>query len=410
MTKKIPHPCSKAESVKFVPEPSVLDPRLGERELSLNSPISRMLAHYANSIATMMVWIDSEQNEYRKIIVPLAKVQETLMLSILAVVSTHRPGTLPTKIGPPGDVSETAVLQITERLRSMARDAMVRDCEQHEAFIAAALILSNYALLNSELSVAWIHLNAVRVLIRTAALSTASNAKLFSFLKNQAAAFDVLACTATFDPAKIEGVILPEIHNDNVMFGLFLLTLQGITSRHLSQEAAIGSLESLTTISEVENQLELARASTLRAAESLSSSSSKVFSSKLIEDDFVRMVQVYHHAGVLYAHLRLTRVRDPVGIEYHSSRLFQTLDSFEDYRATCHNLAWPLFIAGICCWPNIDRMKSTRKLTQIVAENTQFGHYGSIVRFHQCLWESPHLDWINLATDWESRGTPLIPV
>lgn len=285
----------------------------------------------------------------------------------------------------------------------MAKEVDIRHSDQHEAFIAAALILSNYALLNSNLSLAWVHLKAVRTLIRTVTLIPRPNERLFVFLTNQAAAFDVLACTASFDMDKIEGAILPECQSNDVVFGRFLLTLHDITMQTRSGEPTTG------TIGEIENRLELARASTLVAAASLPQSSEVVFGS-LIKDDFVRVVQLYHHAGVLYGHLRLKKFHDHASVEYHSSRLFQTLESFEDLRATAHNLAWPLFIAGISCWPNAERLKTTQRLLTLVTETTRFRHYSNILLFHQELWNSQHHDWTILATDWENAGSPIIPV
>lgn len=379
----------------------------------------RLLEHYANNIATIMVWLDSDLNAYRRLVIPLAEREETLMLAILAMAGAHA-SDAPQAANQMLDASQTAyenaMLRIAESLRTImaSKVAGSNDINQFEPLIAAALVLSNFSLFRSQVSLAQLHFNAVRTLIKGATLNGMPTGKnLFIFLQNQAAAYDVLACTTTFDQDHVRGAILPEFdRNENFIFGQYLVVLHSITTTSLShgEEATevnhpdSGSSEN-ATMGDLEDQFELARASTLQAAAVFSA-----FSRPLINDDFIRIVQAYHHAGLIYAHRRLKGFGTSESESHHSSRLFQVLNKFRDINSVVHNLAWPIFIAGICSQPDCERMATVRRLSRVLVETTRFGHYNDISRFHEDLWKSPHNDWITLARDWERRGTPLIPV
>ncbi|KEF56135.1 uncharacterized protein A1O9_07716 [Exophiala aquamarina CBS 119918] len=96
--------------------------------------------------------------------------------------------------------------------------------------------------------------------------------------------------------------------------------------------------------------------------------------------------------------------------EYHKSSLFRLFDQFEDLGTSLYHLAWPILVAGICSWPNIERMRLVRYLTKVMLEKTKFWYYSRIVAFHEELWESSQSDWTKLAADWERRGLQIIAV
>ncbi|KAG8623891.1 hypothetical protein KVT40_008867 [Elsinoe batatas] len=105
------------------------------------------------------------------------------------------------------------------------------------------------------------------------------------------------------------------------------------------------------------------------------------------------MLHTFNHAGVLYACHRLSCVHTG---HFQLSPLI--------------NYAWPIFIAGLCSWPDLERIDVVRKLCRRLSEETRFACYESISAFHQALWDSEHRDWIRLAKEWRERGQQIIAI
>lgn len=364
--------------------------------------------HYATTIAPMMVWLDSEKNEYRRLIMPLAATQPVLKLAILVISAAHAPSESGVDEDLIKSACQTAIKMITERVRLLtdqsAGDDMPLDgdVEDIEAILAAALVLSNHSLLKSYLSLAQFHRQAVRVLIKTLMFTRTSRNEIFVFLKNQAAGYDVLACTTLFHVDHIQHAVLPEA--DRSLFGNFLRIIHAITIWPLQQVSEDSSFR-FTSVMELENHFELARGSTLLLAGSLLESRTEIF-----KHDFIQLVTLYHHAGILYAYKRLDIFTFDENARYHSTKLFEALDRIKDIPIFLVNLPWPVFIAGICSWDNAERRSKISNLCQILSANTRFEHYNIIEIFLRELWESPHHDWALLARERERRGEPIVAV
>ena len=355
----------------------------------------RLVAHYATSMTRLMVWVDSDKNQYRQLVVPLAMSQEALNLAILALAASHLAHLPRADVKAYQAASESALTMITVSIRNINGTSSDTEHIEYESAIAAALVLSNHSLLSFQPSLARTHLDAVRVLVKAASLNCTSGSDLHTFLQNQAAIHDVLNCTTVFNSEDINNAILPDLRNGNILFGKFLQVVHMITIMSLPKRAGSG----VVSIGELEDELESARTSTLVVAAALNTSPHASG-----HTDFVQIAQAYHHAGVLYACTRIQQHRGSVVQNYHVSRLFHVFAKFQDLRTSVHNLAWPIFIAGVCAYPDEERMSVVTELVRIMVKVTHFWHYRSIVRFHQELWTCKHHDWIVLAQDWERRG------
>lgn len=372
----------------------------------------RLVAQFATRIAPTMMWRESESNEYRRLVVPLSDTQKGLKSAIIAIAAAHGcdEGIADHVIS--RAACRDALQIITDRVRNMIEDGSdgqgtpcgSEPADTNEAVLAAALILKNHSLLYSELPSAQIHRQAVRVLIKSILFRGPSDEELFSFLRNQASIHDVLTCTTMFDAEHIVEAVVPDLKYRSLLFSKFLLIIHDITTMSVRREcSAVQDLQ--ININEIEDRFELARASTLAAAAEDNRTCNIV-----TDDDFVRLVQVYHHAGVLYALKRLSIPNHHRDEEYHVLRLFRALSNFEDLESALYNLPWPVLIAGICSWPNVERMQMVSRLSNSITENTRFRHYRNISAFHQTLWESSHRDWLLLAKEWESRQIPVVAV
>jgi len=371
----------------------------------------RLLDYYASDIAPIMVWLDSERNEYSRLVVPLADKQLVLRLAILAISSAHMQPDPEIQAGFSESASQAAVSIITERVRRMAgsdtednRPCTTSDDGALEGVLAAMLILSNYSLVGARMSHAQSHRDAARILVHTLTLNRTPNDELFIFLKNQVAAYDILSCTTLFDFEHVEHAVLPSFERGDIVFGGFLNIVHQITTQSL-QEVHLDTRSRSNLIMELEDQFELARGSTLLAAGPLISSYSS--SSK---QDFTRLIQVYHHAGVLYACQRLCKHETSEAGKHHASRLFTVLERFENINTFLHDLVWPVFIAGIWVDRDRERMRMVTNLCQRLSANTGFKYYNDMSNFLQELWRSLHQDWSLLAREWHRKGVPIIPV
>ncbi|KIW95498.1 uncharacterized protein Z519_04083 [Cladophialophora bantiana CBS 173.52] len=332
-----------------------------------SSTAKRLLQYYATNIAPLMVWLDSEKNEYKRIVIPLAEKDTILQLAVLAISAAHMSQE---DCLPPGfsqRAGEAAILMITEQVRQMT------ECNMNDSpidvnggitagILAAMLILSNHSLLKSELSHAQSHRQAARILMNSLALKRPPDDDLTIFLKNQLAIYDVLACTTLFDYEHIQHVTLPHLAQQDVPFGDFLNILHNITIMSLDRAQHAKQPEMF------EEELKLASGSTLLAAGPLSQTLTR--SSRR---DFIRLVQAYHHAGMLYVCTRLCA--SPGGqqaLVVHTNKLFKVIEQFDDINASLHNLAWPLFIAGTSCCGDDGRMRIISGLCRTLSANTRF--------------------------------------
>ena len=379
--------------------------------------VERLLNHYKTKITPMMVWLDSDDNGYRRLLMPLAASQPILKLAILVTAAKHATFDVGVDEDLLTSATETAVKMITQRLTQLteqdpqAETQYQVDAADIEAVIAAVLVLSDYSLLRSNLSVAQFHREAIRTLIRTLMCSTSADTEMFIFLKDEAAGYDVIACTSLFEVDRILNAILPSAQSN--VFGHILRVIHAITMcsiRHCNGDrAADGDDDGLkscpTSITELENEFEAAQGSTLLLAGPIVQSQSAT-----LRHDFVCLVAAYRHAGLLYAHKRLPFIEMEQSAKYHYVRLFDALEHIKEIRALLSSLTWPLFIAGICCGDDAERMHKVDNLCQLLAADTRYEHYNLMRTFLCELHESPHRDWILLARQYESRGHPVVAI
>lgn len=371
--------------------------------------VRRLLDHYETTIAPMMVFLDSERNGYRRLIVPLAASQPILRLAILVVAAKHATFDAGVDEEFLRSAMEITVMMITQRVTQLTNQDPNTgsrydvDAADIEAIIAAVLVLSDYWLLRSNLSIAQFHREALRTLIRALICTASADKELFCFLKDEAAAYDVLACTTLFQVDRIENAILPEAHAS--MFGDFLRIIHAITIRSLRHRDAEGLETCPNSITELENDFEAARGSTLLLAGPLIESRSET-----LKHDFVCLVAAYHHAGLLYAYKRLPFIEVEFNARYHYIRLFEALEHIREIRVHLSSLTWPLFIAGICSGDDAERMLKIDGWCQLLATDTRYEHYNLLREFLRELYASPQHDWIVLARRYESQGHPVVAI
>ncbi|KAI8658042.1 Zn(2)-C6 fungal-type domain-containing protein [Fusarium keratoplasticum] len=364
------------------------------------STLNHLINYYSTNLAPINVWVNTVQNEYTRLVIPLAKTQPSLRFAILGIAAAHQAGASPEFSQ---SACRTAMELITERVRRLAamdlqetRSYIENDDGSHEAILAATLILSNHSLLGSDLPLALFHIEAARVLIKTLTSEAMSKRAVFMFLTNQVAALDVLACATLFNPTHIKDPVLPELGRGPVIFGHYLHIIHSITMSSMQLEDDPPSIASL------EERFELARGSTLMAIGRL-----EALPDGPHRHDAIRLVQAFHHAGLLYACKRLNIHEDE---NYHSTKLFRVFEQFEDINLSLANLSWPVFMAGICSCGNPERIRIINGLCKTLVDSSPFQYYANIPTFLEELWARDDGDWTALAKEWENQGMPVLAV
>lgn len=370
-----------------------------------------LLQYYAAEIAPINVWIHSEYNGYNCLVIPLAETQPVLRLAIIAIAAAHQPRQSAAAAGLSQWACQKALLLITERVRKLVGMGLEEththrdnDTRTSEAVLAATLVLSNYSLLESDICLALFHLQAARVLVKTLSSDKAADDDLFVFLKTQVAGLDILACTTLFSSAYIQDAVLPELRQAPVVFGSYLNAIHNITV-HSIQGRNNKSNNSHLSLAEIEDEFELAQGTSLMAAGRLTE-----HASISCQRDITRLVQSFHHAGLLYACKRVYFANADQVEKHHVSKLFRLLEQFEDINMCLRTLSWPIFIGGICSSGNDKQIGIIRDLCCKLSANTTFRYYANILTFLEELWASENHDWAVIAREWEDKSCPILVI
>lgn len=371
--------------------------------------------YYRRNLAGLMVWMDSDENHYRTQVVPLAANQPAIGFAIMAFAAQHGAMTLLDE-----SVAENARDRCLHLIQTRAQNMTARliegdDLDNHddladaEWMLASILIMCNYENARRRLQIADDHRRAARTIVNLfKCQNSISNRDLFAFLRNQLAIDDVLAATTSFDLPLIRNAVTPAPGSDHLLFSTYLAFLHRVTlvsADAVECHPSISRLRSGLTMPLIRYGFEQARGATLMAAGRLGLAGSSM------SRDFIRLVEVYHKAGLLYS----IRCLD-YAIEHASERivavasLFDQLTGFEDQAAFVQNLAWPTFIAGTECHGDQHQQEIITGLLTAIHEGTRFSYYLDAVNFLKEFWAGKDDDWRPLARMREAIGQRVLVV
>lgn len=114
------------------------------------------------------------------------------------------------------------------------------------------------------------------------------------------------------------------------------------------------------------------------------------------------------YAGILCACKRSCDTDAGEMGNYHSTKLFKSLEQFGDIDVCLARLSWPIFIGGICRCGDEDRMFFIDKLYQMMCPRTRFEYYRGVCDVLKEVWTSEHQDWTLLARQREDEGMPIM--
>ncbi|KAH0421401.1 hypothetical protein CcaCcLH18_13448 [Colletotrichum camelliae] len=324
---------------------------------------ARFMDYYCRNLAGLMVWLDSEENDYRKQVIPLAEHQPAIGFAILAFVAQHGAMSCSSKaIAAMAEDARDKCLQLIRLRAQQMTDKLMEGSElddhsdaiDAEWMLASILIMTNYDRCCPE--VADEHRKAARTIVNLFNSSSAIEGRqLFSFLRNQLAIDDVTTASTSFDRSLINNAIKPVPGSDSLLFSRYLTFLHRVTLASVEVVENGFSSEfpqnSLTT-KMIRSEFEQARGSTLMAAGRLGLNGSKM------TRDFIRLVEIYHNAGLVYSFQCLECVHED-GSERTTAcnNLFDQLTEFEDQTADAVNFLGEFWAGSDADWRPLARAR-----------------------------------------------------
>ncbi|KAI1061467.1 hypothetical protein LB506_011914 [Fusarium annulatum] len=364
---------------------------------SLDNNTQQLLDYYDRNIAGLMVWIDSEKNYYRQKVLPLAQKNEAVRLAICAVSAQHaaRDFTPSTVYEKDRDHVLSMIMRGVDDMTAHPQLTVTADTA--EWMLSSMMVLSSYELAHTGgADAADFHRKAARALVNTLSTLDFPKSSLFGFLQNQLSMYDIFACTTIFDATDVQDAIRPIEFGEDRSFSAYLLLLHDATlmSRSCSAQGSTRDWRGEFVQARGETLMEVGSGGLCSAAD---------------RGDFIRLVDAYHNAALLYTARCLGLQCCPeetVGL----LDLFRLLTGMENLHACIHNLAWPIFIAGTECYGDDDRQLIVRDLYQSLSDVTGFKHHGDVLTFLETFWSGRDPDWRVLAKQWEGLGRRILAV
>ncbi|KAJ6031114.1 hypothetical protein N7540_001846 [Penicillium herquei] len=372
--------------------------------------LEELVDYYDKTIAPRMVWLDSENNIYRRHILPLAQKNKVVRLAIAAVSAQHAACRQGNRIVPE-DARNEAVKIITNHINDITDRGMRGhdlnvglDLEAAEWILASMLVLSCYEMAHSGAEAAEFHRKAARSLVTTLSSTDYCKSKFFISMRNKLAVYEVFGCTTSFDIQTIKDAVLSNPGDEMMgcdetsLFSGYLNLLHEVTMLGRS-----GHAEYVPTGSDWKGKFEIARGTTLMAIGRHS------IQNPFHQRDLIRLVDIHYNSAILY----ISRCLGSASFdEFQTKRaladLCRQISSMEDIDHLIHNLPWPLFVAGAESHGNREQQATISQLHKRMSYVTGLQHYHDVLNFLDEFWAGNESDWQILARDWEASGRRIL--
>lgn len=384
----------------------------------------QLLYHYRCLIASKLAWIDSVDNPWRSIILPMAMESPSLLFSILSMAA----GDLSSKCSNASisnDISrksniyrELAIKHLASELADYTTITHTNSLTPKGATItlAATLVLCNLEVKLPHSTLWPTHLRAARAMIHCCAINehlSDATSDTHSFLLQKFHSMNAFASMSTFEDlgeGANDNLKHQSNNNDNVFLEV-LQIMQQVTRDQRRQMVNYQHAEHLVMDScqELRDKLSQARRKTaVLCREAIPTDSENT------TRDLAAIADMFYHAGLIYSHqvLALQCCSDQLGS--WSAMILDKLDSLKQVGSFCQNLLWPLFVAATeIHWNEGERQRFLEKRIQQIVELS--GHWNGlrVLDFLRNLWElgrGGRVNWVDLARHWAQRGQSFIVI
>jgi hypothetical protein len=375
-----------------------------------------LVEYYDKHVAKIMVWLDGDDNVYRRHVLPLAHTNPVVRLAVAAISAQHAAFS---RGDPdvPEDARNEAVAMISRYIHDVTcqiatgGSRLLKEGLGEEAadwILASMLVLSCYEMFHSGAAAAEFHRTAAKSFVNTLSTTEWRQSTLFLSLRNKLSTYDVFACTTSFDISSIRNAVLPDLEstrilrNETVLFLEYLVLLHEVTLI-ARQPTHLPPPSKQQHIRDWKEEFELARGATLMAAGRLNIHNASQ------TRDLIRLVDIHHHAGLLYVAACFGQSLDYDEMSKTAFRdLTAQIVALENINQCIHNLPWPLFILGVESHGHPENRKLVSKLYRTIPEITGCKQYYDVLEFLHEFWSGSDIEWQPLARRWELRGNRIL--
>ncbi|KAI1620018.1 fungal-specific transcription factor domain-containing protein [Exophiala viscosa] len=379
----------------------------------------RLLHHYSTILSSKLPWIDSFDNPWRSIILPMAMNSPSVMFSVLSMAAEDLTSKLD-HVSVPNNFSHDATtyrqkaieLLTCDMTRGMThRDHSSANPETITMTLAAALILCNLEIRQTHSTTWHLHLRAAHAIIQYWETTSQSRNPMSAtnvFLIQKFFSMKVFASMSTFEDT--EDILTYGLKDQsNSVFLEFLRIMQDITheQRHKPLRGSAETHREGHKCQQLQHKLSMARQTVLKCNEIVLADSATT------KCDLENIVDMFYHAGLIYSHQALVLRCCSDALSKWRNEILSKFDLLNEVDRFCQNLVWPLFIAGTQACADGDGQRAIEaNIRQTV---TLSGHWNGlrVLDFLNELWRSGHprgLDWIPLAKDWAKKGNGFIVI
>ena len=370
--------------------------------------LAELVDYYDKTIAPRMVWFDSENNIYRRHILPLAQDNKVVRLAVAAVSAQHAARRRGDRVVPE-DARNEAVKIITNYINDVTRRGLFGhdpkeglDVNAAEWILASMLVLSCYEMAHSGAEAAEFHRKAARSLVKALSTTDYCKSRFFTSMRNKLSIYEVFGCTTSFDLQTIQNAILPNPADE--MSGCDETTLFSGYVNLLHEVTLLGRLDtgiSGSTIHEWKGKFETARGTTLMAI------GRHAINLPAHHRDLIRLVDIHYNSALLYT-IRCLGLVAPDERQAALSDLLRQISAMEDIDQWMHNLPWPLFVAGAESYGDSEKQMVISSLHKRMSDVTGLQHYHDVLSFLDAFWAGDQPDWQELARKWEISGRRIL--
>lgn len=377
----------------------------------------RLLHHYRCLVSCRLPWIDSIDNPWRSIILPLAMESPSLFFAVLSMAAEDlalqlNDASIPNGFSRDSKLyRERAMVLLTSDFANELTATSINSLSPKSitSVLAATLVLCNLEIKQPHSTLWRIHLRAARAIIHRFLTdnSLIPTSAMNAFLIQKFFSIHVFASMSTFGDTR-------DLTNDmlkdqcNSVFLEFLKIMQEITHArsHLSNSHCHGLPVSVDCRA-LRSKLGRARERTLLCSEAPTANS------QTTRCDLENIAGMFYYAGLIYGHRALHLQCCLDNFKTWRDKIVEQLNSLNDPENVCQDLLWPLFIAGTETNPSefaqeflVNKIRQVMKLS---------GHWNGLgaLKFLEELWESGNAGpttWIDLARDRARQGYGLMVI
>ncbi|KAK5274038.1 hypothetical protein LTR96_000638 [Exophiala xenobiotica] len=415
------------DSLRNIPHP-VYDHKTIQNKFSMNldmgsyrlpnylqpNVVRDLIHYYDHVVAAVMPWVDGPDNAWRTIMLPLAMKSESLLLAILALSAEHyssKMGSTWLAEGVPLAVQyrDQSVQLLAQNLRTeLAEDPTAAHQGPACAMLATILVLCNLEMIRCDSAIWHVHWKAARTITRRWTSSHHPRPMLeygFKFLIKEAFVYDVFGSSTTFDNEdQIPNSVLTD-EEDPPLFGHWLQLVQEVTiverRRHANMPADQYLMHS-ADMKLLQSRFHEATSSSLHISRGLD------FESQGLQSDIVKLLNIYHEAGLLYSYQALLGPKDSaLARDSCVESIINSVRYIENLIAFQHDLVWPLFLVGTESRNRRSRQKFAESGILEAMRSTAFSNCRPALEFLRRFWTTDQLvvmDWIQFGRQESQRG------